>query len=299
VPTASQQQSTVSQPAPEYEISPVYADEIFDFLEECNRKNSKPYFSVSKLIYERGSNTPKEQFVSRFESPPDPDFLRDEYGPGSYLVIAKLKLKNGKWEKKYQTMHLADIGKPAPALRGGVPAIPLAAGPDNSALIELMKEQNRSLSDLLKTVLSAALTPAAPAANPADPFKLQSTIGEIIRSGAENQMEVVNRMVEHKANTLLPGSQDEETEEPGFMVEFISGLLEKWGTKILGANKTTQRVYKEFAQNAPEFELMQKRPEEYAAAYQEMINRGANKKELDAIIKVLGAPEPDLSLVEA
>lgn len=220
-------ESTIIPETSDQELSPFYSPDIQDFINAATKENMQPVFGLYVLSEVEGSKREKETFLTSFDFPPDPEWIQKNYCKNeslSFRVIGDYTSTKGKRIRKQQTMHISKA-----LTDPGVPCQPVPMhgnGNGTDSLIKIMEVQNTSLMNLLNTVLVAALNgkAAAPAA-PADPFQLQTTIGNIIKTGAENQMEVVNNMIAHKANELSPGSQD-EPEETSFMVEFITGMLE-------------------------------------------------------------------------
>jgi len=93
------------------------------------------------------------------------------------------------------------------------------------------------------------------------------------------------------------GQEDRESGEGKTFFDFVKDLFYTYGDQILNAGPVMQKLFRKQVNESEDFALIEENPDLYKAAYDDILAEDpGNKGKLDNLLKILGAPDPDLLL---
>lgn len=264
-----------------------YDTDLLDFLNE-NAIEDKNFYCV---IFRMDSINPKrlqyiEEFISRI---PRYSEIAQKYGPGSYTLQVQYHDKTGIRRAKRSRLDIADdVAFPA-AMRGQQQAAPAPVQMQGQSNAEMF----RFFQGMMNTMVSLIQTVNQPKNGGFDMGELQKTLSGIALSNLRSQNKLIEEMGATKARQTLglpPESEEEEMpEEKGnWIFELLKDMVQNFAEKILDPNGMAKKL----VQSTPEYQKALEQPEEFAAAYKQLIDEGEAKDKVDAILTALGVAIP-------
>jgi len=284
------------------ENAPNYPAAFQQFLDAYGDNEKPTYVSLFEVVRnEKGMN--ETQYIKTYPGDiPSFDEIA-ELGPGKYKIMLSYVPKGEEKRtsksvtisvsSKYQLTKPGAKNQPA----NNLPA-PVEFSGGGNLLGEVLKLQQAntqqfvSMMQYFMTTVSEMITKRNDSEGGG--FReVNNMVQEIMMSNIEQQQLLVERILGQKYGIPFHGEPD-EPEQKTTIFDLIKELFIQYGDQILNAGPIMQKMFRSKVQNSEDYALIQKNPELYSEAYNNLVEENPeNKGKLDKILGVLGAPLPD------
>lgn len=265
-----------------------YAADLEDFLNEGATDNQSYSVTLYRITTTRpGGGKWQRAFLRSFhdEIPPY-DLIAQLWGAGKYYLVVSFHSKEK--NKRTSTSRIINID---PGYSAGLDntqnkqaSAPVQyqppGGVGTAEVIGMYQGFMSTLVDLVEKL--------QPKSNGFDMGAMQNAMGNMLISNFRQNMKMLNEVTQRE---MVEPEPEPDRRDGGPIFEMLKMLWEQYGQRILSAGKTEQGFFRSLVQSRPEMAELQKNPDQFAAAYQQLCDEQGGEN-IDRVLNVLNIPVP-------